>query len=143
MWLGTLRGDDIRRADAELKRQRAAIQAHYDYEMKRLETKIADLEAFERSIVNFLTNYKVEDGSLATVADLGPPAEEVTGAAGLGQATWPMRAPALASEQSELNEIGAPLSNDRRKTARNTGIWTPSERALFTGRPSPLKARAS
>jgi hypothetical protein len=111
--------------------------------MKRLETKIADLEAFERSIVNFLTNYKVEDGSLATVADLGPPAEEVTGAAGLGQATWPMRAPALASEQSELNEIGAPLSNDRRKTARNTGIWTPSERALFTGRPSPLKARAS
>ncbi len=78
MWCGTLQGNDIQRARAELEVQRSAIQAHYDNEMKRLETKIAGLETFERSIVDFVSNYGVEDGSLTTVADPGPVAEEVT-----------------------------------------------------------------
>ena len=113
MWCGTLRGDDIRQAYAELKRQRAAIQAHFDNEMKQLDTKIADLETFECAFVNFVSTYKAEDGSSATVAD-------------------PVQASVLASEKGPLDELGAPMSGDRRRTSRKSEVWSPTERALFT-----------
>ena len=113
MWCGTLGGDDIRRAYAELKRQRAVIQAHFDNEMKQLDTKIADLETFECAFVNFVSTYKAEDGSSATVAD-------------------PVQASALVSEKGPLDELGAPMSGDRRRTSRKSEIWSPTERALFT-----------
>ena len=77
MGYGTLRADDIQRATAELKSRRAAIRARYDNELKQLETKIIDLEMLEYSLENFLSNYIVEDGPLATVADSGPTAEKV------------------------------------------------------------------
>ena len=78
-WCGTLRSDDIQQATAELRSQRAAIRARFDYEMKQLESKIGDLETLEHSVLNFVSNYKVEDGSSATVADPGPAAEKVAG----------------------------------------------------------------
>jgi hypothetical protein len=77
MWSGTLRGNDIQQATAELKSQRAATRARYEYEMKQFETMIADLETLEHYVVNFVSNFKVEDESSATVANLGPVAEKV------------------------------------------------------------------
>src|SRR5712691_2604405 len=56
MWCGTLRGDDIQQAIAELKSQRATIRVRYEREMKQLETKIADLETLEHVVVSFSAN---------------------------------------------------------------------------------------
>ena len=80
MWSGTLRGSDIQLASAKLKGQHSAIQAH----LRHLETKIADLEAFEHSIVNFMSNYEVEDPS-AAVPDPRSVAEKVAAAIGSEQ----------------------------------------------------------
>jgi hypothetical protein len=75
MW--NLTGDDIQRAKEELKGRRAAIKAHYDSEMKQLETDIAAIETFERAAVNFVSNFKGEDEPSVTVADPGPAAGQV------------------------------------------------------------------
>ena len=64
MW--NLTGDDIQRAKEELKGRRAAIKAHYDSEMKQLETDIAAIETFERAAVNFVSNFKGQDESPVT-----------------------------------------------------------------------------
>jgi hypothetical protein len=77
---GTLRGSDIQLASAKLKGQHSAIQAH----LRHLETKIADLEAFEHSIVNFMSNYEVE-GPSAAVPDPRSVAEKVAAAIGSEQ----------------------------------------------------------
>lgn len=82
MW--NLSGDDIQRAKAELNGRRAAIQAHFDREMKLLESKIADIEAFERAAETFVSNYLGSDGATTTVAEpasfeLAPVAETAAG----------------------------------------------------------------
>src|SRR5260370_34609152 len=129
MWCGTLRGDDIQQATAELKSQRAAIPARYDNEMKQLETKIADLETLEHFVVNFVSNYKVEDGSSPTVADTEPAAEKVAGV--------------IASEQGSSTSSETPVARSN-LTLLNSGdnfsavskddssrVWSPTERALL------------
>ncbi len=75
MW--NLSGDDVQRAKEELKGRRAAIQARYDSEIKQLESAIADIETFERTALNFVLNFKGEEGPPATVADPTPAAEEI------------------------------------------------------------------
>src|SRR5216684_1242757 len=129
MWCGTLRSDDIQQATAELRSQRAAIRARFDHEMKQLETKIGDLETLEHSVLNFVSNYNVEDGSSATVADPGPAAAIV---AHPGPAAEKV-AGEIASEQSSSTTSEAPdarpsiaLVNPR----DSSGVWTPAERAL-------------
>ena len=72
-----MRSDDLQQATVELKSQRAAIRARYDYEIKQLETRIADLETLEHFVLNFVSNYTVEDGSSATVAHPEPVAAPV------------------------------------------------------------------
>jgi hypothetical protein len=63
MW--NLSGDDIQRAKEELKGRRAAVQARYDSEMKQLDSKIDEIEAFERAAQAFLANFQVGDGGEA------------------------------------------------------------------------------
>jgi hypothetical protein len=75
MW--HLTGDDIQRAKEELKGRRAAIKAHYDSEMKQLETDIAAIETFERAAVDFVSNFKGEDEPSVTAADPAPAMEPV------------------------------------------------------------------
>src|SRR5260370_7459053 len=72
MW--HLTGDDIQRAKEELKGRRAAIKAHYDNEMKQLETDIAAIETFERAAENFLSNFTGEHDPPATLPHPQPPA---------------------------------------------------------------------
>jgi hypothetical protein len=150
MWYGTLRGDDIQRATAEIKSQRAAIRARFDYEMKQLETKAADLEALEDSILNFVSNYTAEDGSSAPVAHPRPaaetvahprPAAETVTDPGPVAATVAHLEPAaekvageIASEQSSS---ASPETPDARQNVTSlnprdsSGVWTPTERALL------------
>src|SRR5258708_5968820 len=75
MW--HLTGDDIQRAKEELKGRRAAIKAHYDSEMKQLETDIAAIETFERAAVDFVSNFKGEDEPSVIAADSEPAVEPV------------------------------------------------------------------
>ena len=75
MW--NLTGDDVQRAKEELKGRRAAIQARYESELKQLESAIADIETFERAAVNFVANFKGDEGPSATVADPEPAAEKI------------------------------------------------------------------
>jgi hypothetical protein len=126
----TLRSDDIQQATAELKSQRAAIRARYDYEMKQLETEIGDLEMLEDSVLNFVSNYKVEDGASATVADPGPAAATVTDPG----PTAGKVAGEIASEQS--SSTSSQTSDARPNIALlnptdSSGVWTPAERALL------------
>jgi hypothetical protein len=159
MWCGTLRSDDIQQATAELRSQRAAIRARFDYEMKQLESKIGDLETLEHSVLNFVLNYKVEDGSSATVADPAPAAATVAHP-GPAAATVAHPGPAaeevageIASEQSSSTSTKAlgepddaaevvPLrASSETPDARpnvtllnprdSSGVWTPTERALL------------
>jgi len=113
MWCGTLRGNDIQRARADLEVQRGAIQAHYDNEMKRLETKIAGLETFEHSIVDFVSNYGVEDGSLATVDDPGPVAEEEV-------------TDEIASEEAGSTSLETPVERPRAPGVEWVAEWVAS-----------------
>ena len=68
MW--NLSGDDILHAKEELKGRRAAIQAHYDNEIKRLEADIANLETFEQAALKFVANFK-GGGEAASVEGVG------------------------------------------------------------------------
>jgi hypothetical protein len=138
MWCGTLRGDDIQQATAELKSQRAATRARYEYEMKQFETKIADLETLEHHVVNFVSNFKVEDESSATISNLGPAAEKVTREIAIEQdsstsSETPVARPNLtllnASDNSSLvsEDNSSLVSEDK-----SSRVWTPAERALLT-----------
>jgi hypothetical protein len=71
MW--NLSGDDIAKAKAELNGRRAAIQAKYDGEIKKLESDLAALETFERAAMKFVSDFK-DDGAAAaeTAADAAP-----------------------------------------------------------------------
>ncbi len=135
MRCGTLTLNDIRQATVDVMSQRAAIRARYDYEMKELETKIADLEMLEHSVLKFVSNFKVEDGSWATVADPEPTMEKVTDeiASEQGSSTssqTPVERPIFTlidpgdSGAAEVTDeaVGKELS-DR--------VWTPTERALL------------
>src|SRR3989442_1573529 len=51
MW--KLSGDDIQTAKQQLQEQRAALQAHYDGEVSRLDGELADIERVERFAVSF------------------------------------------------------------------------------------------
>jgi hypothetical protein len=84
MW--NLSGDDIQRAKEELKGRRAAIKAHYDSEMKQLEADIAAIEKFERAAVDFVSNFKGEEGPSASPAKPDPePVAEPVAADGTGE----------------------------------------------------------
>jgi hypothetical protein len=153
MWSGTLQGSDIQQANAKLKDQHSAIRAH----LKHLETRIADLEALERSIVNFVSNYEVEDGSSAPVVDSAPVTEKDVGDQGRstssGTATVVDLAPAtemvtgeVASKQGRSTSSGtatvvdlAPVTEkdagEKRKSTwlnpeKLSAVWTPAERAM-------------
>jgi len=153
MWCGTLRGDDIQQAIAELKSQRAAIRVRYERETKQLETKIADLETLEHVVVSFVSNYKVEDGSPPTVADLGPTSENFAGeiASEQGSSTSseaPVARPNLTLLNSSVNssavseDNSSAVSEDNSSAvseednssalseANSSRVWTPTERAL-------------
>jgi hypothetical protein len=75
MW--NLTGDDIQRAKEELKGRRAAIKAHYDSEIKQLETDIAAIETFERAAVDFVSNFKGEEEPVVRAAAPQPAAEKI------------------------------------------------------------------
>jgi hypothetical protein len=129
MWCGTLRGEDIQQATAELKSQRVAIRARHDYEMKQLETKIADLETLEHFVIKFESNYKVEDESSATVADPGPAAEKVAGEIASEQDSSTSSETHAARQNITLlnsREISSGVPKDS-----SSGVWTPTERALL------------
>ncbi len=157
MWCGTLRGDDIQQAIAELKSQRAAIRVRYERETKQLETKIADLETLEHVVVSFVSNYKVEDGSPPTVADLGPTSENFAGeiASEQGSSTSseaPVARPNLTLLNSSVNssavsedavsednssavseDNSSAVSEDNSSAVsedNSSRVWTPTERAL-------------
>jgi hypothetical protein len=72
MW--KLSGDDIQKAKEQLQEQRAALQAHYDSEVSRLDGELADIERVERFAVNFASNHKDETPSTFAVAPVVPPA---------------------------------------------------------------------
>jgi hypothetical protein len=150
MWYGTLRGDDIQRATAEIKSQRAAIRARFDYEMKQLETKAADLEALEDAVLKFVSNYTVEDGSSAPVAHPRPAAETVTDPRPAAETVAHPRPvaetvtdPRPAAEKvageiaSEQSSSTSPETPDARQNVTSlnprdpSGVWTPTERALL------------
>src|SRR5205807_2887303 len=65
MW--KLSGDDIIKAKEQLEEQRAALQAHYDSEVSRLGSELADIERVERFAANFASNHKEETPSIAAV----------------------------------------------------------------------------
>jgi hypothetical protein len=72
MW--KLSGDDIQKAKGQLQEQRAALQAHYNSEVSRLDGELADIERVERFAVNFVSNHKDETPSIATVDPVVSPA---------------------------------------------------------------------
>jgi hypothetical protein len=152
MWCGTLRGEDIQQATAELKSQRAAIRVRYEREMKQLETKIADLETLEHVVVSFVSNYKVEDGSPLSVADLEPTSEKFAGeiASEQGSSTSSetpvarsnltllnpsVNSSAVSEDNSNAvseNNSSAVSENNSSAVSENNSsrVWTPTERAL-------------
>jgi len=72
MW--KLSGDDIQKAKGQLQEQRAALQAHYDSEVSRLDGELADIERVERFAVNFASNHKEEAPSILAVDPVISPA---------------------------------------------------------------------
>ena len=58
MW--KLSGDDIQKAKGQLQEQRAALQAHYDSEVSRLDGELAEIDRVERFAVSFASNQKEE-----------------------------------------------------------------------------------
>jgi hypothetical protein len=72
MW--KLSGDDIQKAKEQLQEQRAALQAHYDSEVSRLDGELADIERVERFAVNFASNHRDETPSIAAVDPVVAPA---------------------------------------------------------------------
>ena len=80
MW--KLSGDDIQTAKRQLQEQRAALQAHYDSEVSRLDGELADIERVERFAVSFASAHKEETPSTLAVdpapmmeQEVAPPAE--------------------------------------------------------------------
>ena len=71
MW--KLSGDDIIKAKEQLEEQRAALQAHYDSEVSRLGSELADIERVERFAANFASNHKEETPSIAAVEPVVAP----------------------------------------------------------------------
>src|SRR5713101_3918508 len=106
MW--HLTGDDIQRAKEELKGRRAAIKAHYDNEMKQLETDIAAIETFERAAENFVSNFKAEDEPAATVADPEPAAEPVAAADSVNEKSSPASAQTPVEQSAEAEAAAEP-----------------------------------
>jgi hypothetical protein len=143
-WCGTLRGDDIQQAIADLKSQRSAIRVRYEREMKQLEIKIADLETLEHVVVSFVSSYKVEDGSTPTVADLGPTSENFAGEIASEQGSSTSSEAAVARRNLTLLNAGvnssavsvdnsSAVSVDASRAVSvddSSRIWTPTERAL-------------
>ncbi|HEV8680983.1 MAG TPA: hypothetical protein VGQ90_16520 [Stellaceae bacterium] len=74
MW--NLSGDDVKRAIEELRGRRAAIQARYEGELKKLEADLAELENFERFALKIASDYLGDSGPSAPAADPSPVAEE-------------------------------------------------------------------
>ena len=80
MW--NLNGDDIERAKADLMGRRAAVQAHYDNEMKQIESDLSNLEMFERAAMSFVANFKHgEEPAPVAAPEPEPAAVEPDGAA--------------------------------------------------------------
>jgi hypothetical protein len=113
MW--NLSGDDIQRAKEELKGRRAAIKAHYDDEMKKLEADIAAIETFERAAVNFVSNFKGEEEPAVAVAEPAPAAKPVS-ADGASEPSSPISTeppielsaePAAASDPARISDPAA------------------------------------
>ena len=109
MW--KLSGDDILKAKEQLQEQRAALQAHYDSEVSRLDGELADIERVERFAVAFVSNHKEETPSIAV--------EPVVAAVPMEQETAP---PAeAASEHSPFEKTADSETNPNGEPARTEG----------------------
>jgi hypothetical protein len=90
MW--NLTGDDIQRAKGQLQEQRAALQAHYDSEVNRLDGELADIERVERFAANLISNHKEDAPStpavdpVPTMRDAAPPTDAVSEQAPVAEA---------------------------------------------------------
>jgi len=99
MW--NLSGDDIERAKTELKGRRAAIQAQYDSEMKKLDADLANLEMFERAAMSFVSSYKGAEEAPAATVQPAPAAEAAGAAAAVPEAIPGREAPAEAASEGQ------------------------------------------
>ena len=113
MW--NLTADDIQHAKEALMDRRAAVQAHYDSEVSRLDAELTDIEIVERFALNFASKHKEDAPSNPTVA----PASEVRDAApptnGMGEETAVER-----STDAEAAHAGA-KSSSRWRMSLNGG----------------------
>ena len=75
MW--NLSADDVRQAIEELKGRRAAIQARYDADIKKLEAELAEVETFERFAVKIVSDYLSDAAAPAAAGAPAPAAEAV------------------------------------------------------------------
>ena len=100
MW--TLSADDVQRAKDELQGRRAAIQAHYDTEMQRVESSLAELEGFERIALNFMVNFKNGSESAAADPATAPAADAVETATAERATSW--EAPVERSGETDASK---------------------------------------
>jgi hypothetical protein len=124
MW--NLSGDDVQRAIEELKGRRAAIQARYDDEMKKLEADLADLESFERVAMKIASDYLGEARSSALAAGPAPAAENVALATPSEQGSstspdTPVERSAEAEPAAGSEAAGAPRNSSRWRMRLGTG----------------------
>lgn len=117
MW--NLTGDDIQRVKEKLVGRRAAIKARYDDEMKKLEADIAAIETFERAAVDFVANYKGEDGPETAIAAPEPAAEK----AGADSAAEESRSPGTEPAAGQSAEAEIPPSPEAAATEKGASRW--------------------
>jgi hypothetical protein len=104
MW--NLTADDIQQAKEALMERRAAVQAHYDSEVSRLDAELADIEIVERFALNFASKHKEDAPSnqavdpASAVRDAAPPINGVGEETAVEKSTDAEAAPAAAKNSS-------------------------------------------
>ena len=115
MW--KLSGDDIQKAKGQLREQRAALQAHYDSEVSRLDGELAEIDRVERFAVNFASNHTEE--TPYTPYKQETPSTPVVDPAPMEQEAAP---PAeAASEHSPFEKSADPEAKPGDEPARSEG----------------------
>ena len=104
MW--NLTADDIQQAKEALMERRAAVQAHYDSEVSRLDAELADIERVERFAIDFASKHKEDALSnpavdpASAVRDAAPPINGVGEETAVEKSTDAEAAPAAAKNSS-------------------------------------------
>ena len=104
MW--NLTADDIQHAKEALMDRRAAVQAHYDSEVSRLDVELADIERVERFAIDFASKHKEDALSnqavdpASAVRDAAPPINGVGEETAVEKSTDAEAAPAAAKNSS-------------------------------------------